>query len=176
MLKTTGWALVLVMSLAVSLVSAEVHAAESQATVYGFERGRRAVAFALPGGGGALIGGKQFISDRAAVSVDFGYSIAMPDKGDNTGGFTIVPAYLHYLWSGRMSPFVKAAMNITKKQGVEFGDALSLDLGAFFGTEYFLTQELSVAGELGLAINVRNDFEDITSQAGTGNIFILFYF
>lgn len=160
--------------LVVTLMAAEVGAKEGRK--YGVWKGRRALGFAIPSGGGALVGAKFLIQDSSALSVDFGYKITIPDKGDNTGGFTIVPAYIHYLFSGRMCPFIKGAMNITKQEGVKFGDALSLGLGAFFGTEYFFTKQLSVAGELGIAINFKNDFNDITSQTGTGNLFLHFYF
>jgi hypothetical protein len=135
------------------------------------------VSFAVPGGGGALVGGKYFNSAKTAIGIDFGYAITIPDKGDNTGGFTIIPSYTYYLTTvDRLLTFVKGAINITKIPGIDFGDAITLDLGGFFGVEFFITPEFSLSGELGVAINFRNKMKDITSQAGTGALFAQFYF
>ena len=135
-----------------------------------------ALSFALPSGGGALVGVTKFLEDNEAIRVDVGYSLAIPDKGDSTMGLTLVPAYIKYLTTGRMATFVKAAANITKAQGIKFSDGTTIDLGGFFGIEFFFLPELSVAGELGAAINFRNKFKDIGSQAGTGALFGNFYF
>ena len=143
---------------------------------HSLEAGKKALSFALPSGGGALVGGTYFLSQREAVHVDFGYSVTIPDGGDKIGGFSIVPAYIKYLSVGRMATFVKGAANISKVPGVSFSDALTLDLGGFFGVEFFLLPQLSISGEIGAAINFRDKFKTITSQAGTGALFASFYF
>ena len=74
---------------------------------HSLEAGKKALSFALPSGGGALVGGTYFLSQREAVHVDFGYSVTIPDGGDKIGGFSIVPAYIKYLSVGRMATFVK---------------------------------------------------------------------
>ncbi len=143
----------------------------------GIAQGKKNVAFAVPGGGGALVGGKYFLSASSALGLDVGYSVTIPEHGDSTGGFTLLPSYTWYLTTqGRLLTFLKGALNITKIQGVDFSDALTLDIGGFFGVEFFVTKEFSLAGELGLAINFRNDFETVTSQAGTGSLFAQFFF
>jgi hypothetical protein len=140
-------------------------------------KGGYSVAFAVPGGGGALVGGKYYLAKNAAVGLDFGYAITIPDAGDSTGGFTLLPSYTYYLMTDdRLVTFVKGALNITKLQGVDFGDAITLDLGGFFGVEFFVTPEFSLAGEMGIALNFRNKFKDVTSQAGTGSLFAQFFF
>jgi hypothetical protein len=45
-----------------------------------------------------------------------------------------------------------------------------------FGVEYFFTSGFSVGGELGIAINIRNQFKDWSSQTGTGSLFASLYF
>lgn len=135
-----------------------------------------ALSFALPSGGGALVGATKFLKRDRAVRVDFGYALTVPDKGDSSMGFTVVPAYIMYLTTGRVATFFKGAMNITKQQGVKLSKGTTIDLGGFFGIEYFFLPEFSVAGEVGAAINLRNEFKDISSQAGTGALFGNFYF
>jgi len=144
--------------------------------VHSLQTASKVLSFALPTGGGALIGGTYFLSDTNAVHLDFGYSVTIPDGGENTGGFTVIPAIIHYLNRDRMATFVKGALNLTKAAGVSFGDGLTADLGGFFGVEFFILPQISVSGEIGVAINFRDKFKTITSQAGTGALFANFYF
>ena len=143
---------------------------------HGIALGARSLSFSLPSGGGALVGATYFFADTSAIHVDFGYSLTIPDEGDKTAGFTVVPAFVKYLTVNRMATFWKIALNLTKAEGVEFGDALTADLGGFFGAEFFFLPQLSVSGEIGAAINFRDKFKKITSQAGTGALFANFYF
>ncbi len=141
----------------------------------GLAAGAKSLSFALPSSSNPMVGLSYFLSEGDALRIDFSCDVMLTDGG-NAMGFVLMPSYVTYLTTDRLSTYLKGSFILTKKAGIEFGKGTDVGLGGYFGVEFFFTPEFSMAGEVGGTFDLINEFETMTLGSGTGTLFANLYF
>ena len=100
----------------------------------------------------AILGGKYFLTDSSAIEGGVGFSF----RGEKTSefqekgwGLGLYGAYVYYLTNKRISPYLKAGLGITSKNGDHYepDDDFGFNALGGLGAEFFVTKEFSISAE-----------------------------
>ena len=105
----------------------------------------------------AILGGKYFLTDNSALEAGFGFSFRNektyndPLKEDQKKGFGLglYGAYVYYMANKRISPYLKAGLGISSRNGAHYEpyDDFGFDAIGGMGAEFFVTKEFSISAE-----------------------------
>ena len=100
----------------------------------------------------AMLGGKYFLTDNAAIEAGAGFSYRNEKSSENQEsgwGFGLYGAYVYYLANKRVSPYLKGGLGIMSKNGDHYepDDDFYFDALGGLGTEFFVTKEFSISAE-----------------------------
>ena len=155
-------------------------------------KGTTGLSFGLPGNvPTATIGATYFIANNLALRADFGLNAIFTSGGTTT--FSIALAARLYQWRmGALAIFVSpefvfargAVTEVDTVNGVPTGvptstGVESISFGGDVGAEYFFLDHVSIAGQLGVALNIGNlggSSTVVSLSTATSGLFLSAYF
>jgi hypothetical protein len=151
-------------------------------------KGTTGFSFGLPGNvPTGTIGATYFIANNLALRADFGLNAIFTSGGTTT--FSIDLSARLYQWRiGALAIFVSpdfafarsAITEFTTVNGVTTSTGVeSLSFGGDVGAEYFFLDHVSIAGQLGMALNIGNlggDSTVVGLSTATSGLFLSAYF
>ncbi|HUJ28322.1 MAG TPA: hypothetical protein VLW85_20005 [Myxococcales bacterium] len=146
---------------------------------YPTTKGTAGVEFALPGGGAPTVGLTYFLNNDLAARVDFGLDATFSPSGVPAGFSLGVALRFYQAKHDRVGVFLQPSVGFGRDRTAQ---AEFLSFGGALGIEYFFTNNFSVGGTLGVALNLNNigapgsPSVGVELTTGTSGLFASIYF
>lgn len=156
-MKRISW---LVAGLSIMVVAASAQAQDTAAPKNLLTQGAKSLSFAIPGGNNPYASGAAgfwyMMTNEINLGINVGLGFDRVNAGTGTDtqvDFLLAPALRYYLMTdGVVAPFVHGQANFRLVDDSDFGAEFGLAGGV--GAEWFPVRQFSIAGQVGLGVDV----------------------